>query len=134
MTLLPLNSDVAANDLRTAHQLYYDALDLLADGHPADAAALLRTALALDGGFLDGWHALTRALQDAGELDEAVAAVQRLIALDPEDVLAHTRLSILYQARGMVAEAEQEATRAKLLGWKQQLRQTKAEKSAGELA
>jgi hypothetical protein len=45
--------------------------------------------------------------------------------MDPEDVLVHTRLSILYQHKGMVPEAEAEALKAKLLGWKHQLRQPK---------
>ena len=60
------------------------------------------------------------------ELDEAVAVTQALIASDPDDTLAHTSLSILYQQQGKVPEAEAAALRAKLLGWKQQLRQEPA--------
>jgi hypothetical protein len=41
---------------------------------------------------------------------------------DPDDVLAHTSLSILYQKKGMVPEAEAEANKARVLGWKQQLK------------
>jgi len=37
-------------------------------------------------------------------------------------VLAHTSLSILYQKKGMVPEAEEEANKARILGWKQQLK------------
>jgi len=36
--------------------------------------------------------------------------------------LAHTSLSILYQKKGMVPEAEAEANKARILGWKQQLK------------
>jgi hypothetical protein len=46
-------------------------------------------------------------------------------SLDPEEVLAHTSLSILYQHKGMIAEAEAAALKAKLLGWKKQLQQQK---------
>jgi Flp pilus assembly protein TadD len=70
-------------------------------------------------------HGLIRALQDTGEYDAAIAVAQRLLQLDPEEVLAHTSLSILYQHKGMIAEAEAEALKAKLLSWKQQLRQQK---------
>ena len=70
-------------------------------------------------------HGLIRALQDTGEYDAAIAVAQRLLQLDPEEVLAHTSLSILYQHKGMIAEAEAEALKAKLLGWKKQLRQQK---------
>jgi len=104
-------------------ELYFRGLDLIAEGKSEAAVLLLRESVALDPQFLDAQHALIRALQDAGQLDEAIRTVQQLIALDPDDVLAHTRLSILYQAKGRVPEAEAEATRAKLMGWKKQLRE-----------
>ncbi len=66
--------------------------------------------------------AILRALQDAGAYDEGIAAAQALAERSPDDVLAYTALSILYQHKGLIPEAEQAATRAKLLSWKQQLR------------
>jgi Flp pilus assembly protein TadD len=71
-------------------------------------------------------HGLIRALQDAGDYDQAIATANELIGRDPEDVLAHTSLSILYQHKGMVPEAEAEALKAKLLGWKQELHESSA--------
>ena len=41
---------------------------------------------------------------------------------DPDDVLAYTSLSVLYQKKGMIPEAEAEANKARILGWKQQLK------------
>jgi Flp pilus assembly protein TadD len=70
-------------------------------------------------------HGLIRALQEQGELDAAIAVAQRLLQLDPDEVLAHTSLSILYQHKGMIPEAEAEALQAKLLGWKKHLQQQK---------
>ena len=58
-----------------------------------------------------------------GRHDEAIAVAQRISALDPDDILAHTSLSILYQKKGMVPEAEEEGNKARILGWKQQLKQ-----------
>ncbi len=75
--------------------------------------------------MLDAMHGLIRALQEQGELDAAITVAQRLIELDPEEVLAHTSLSILYQHKGMIAEAEAEALKAKLLSWKQYLKPAK---------
>jgi Tfp pilus assembly protein PilF len=108
-----------------AEELYYEALDRLAAGDAAGAAQRLRRCLEVDPGMLDAMHGLIRALQETGELDAAIAVAQRLLQLDPEEVLAHTSLSILYQHKGMIAEAEAEALKAKLLGWKQQLRKSK---------
>lgn len=126
MTSLPQNTEVHIEERSAAEDAYFRGLDLISEGQTAKAVAVLRECVALDSNFLDALHALTRALQDAGELEEAILVAQRLIALDPDDVLAHTRLSILYQSKGMVPEAEAESTRAKLLGWKQQLRESRS--------
>ena len=109
---------------RLAEELYHQALDLVASGDPA-AAIKFREALALDPNHLDAMHGLIRVLQDVGDFDQAIAVAQELIARDPDDPLAHTSLSILYQHKGMVPEAEAEALKAKLLGWKLELRESR---------
>lgn len=106
----------------TAEDHYYAALDLTAAGEVESAAAEYEKALALDPTFLDAMHGLTRAYQDLNRLDEAIAVAQRIAQQDPEDILAHTSLSMLYQRKGMIPEAEAEANKARVLGWKQQLR------------
>jgi len=109
----------------TAEDLYHEGLDRLAEGDAAGAAQKLRHCLEVDPGMLDAMHGLIRALQEQGDLDGAIVVAQRLLQLDPEDPLAHTSLSILYQHKGLIAEAEAEGLRAKLLGWKKQLQQQK---------
>jgi Tfp pilus assembly protein PilF len=109
----------------TAEDLYHAGLDRLAHGDAAGAARELRRCLEVDPGMLDAMHGLIRALQEQGELDAAIEIAQRLLQLDPDEVLAHTSLSILYQHKGMIAEAEAEALQAKLLGWKKHLQQQK---------
>ena len=109
----------------SAEDLYHEGLDRLAEGDAAGAAQKLRDCLEVDPGMLDAMHGLIRALQEQGDLDGAITVAQRLLQLDPEEPLAHTSLSILYQHKGMIAEAEAEALKAKLLGWKKQLQQQK---------
>ena len=109
----------------TAEELYHQGLDRLAEGDAAAAAENLRRCLEADPGMLDAMHGLIRALQEQGDFDEAIAVARRLLELDPDEVLAHTSLSILYQHKGMIAEAEAEALKAKLLGWKRHLQQQK---------
>jgi Flp pilus assembly protein TadD len=108
-----------------AEELYHAAIDQLAAGNACGAAESFRASLLADPEFRDAAHGLIHALKSADELDEAVTVAQQLIASDPEDVLAYTSLSILYQHQGKIAEAETAATRAKLMGWKQQLREQK---------
>lgn len=108
--------------MEAAEKLYLQALDQLAEGAPGEAAEDFRAALALDPGYGDARHGLVRALQDQGAYEEALSQAQALAADAPEDVLALTAISILYQRMGRIPEAEEAATRAKLLGWKLDLR------------
>ena len=90
-----------------------------------EAIADYEAAIAADPTFLDAMHGLARVYQDTEQFDKAIAVASRITELDPDDVLAHTSLSILYQRKGMVPEAEAEANKARVLGWKQQLKQGK---------
>jgi tetratricopeptide (TPR) repeat protein len=101
---------------------YYAALDLMADGKLEQAVASYRESLAADPTFTEAMHGLARALQDLERYDEAIAVALRIAEVDPDDVLAHTSLSVLYQKKGMIAEAEAEGAKARVLGWKQQLK------------
>ena len=105
-----------------AEDHYYSAVDHIAEGDLTAAIAAFRASLASDPSFYDAWHGLIRVLQDAGHLGEAIVEANRLEEKDPEDVLVHTRLSILYQMKGMIPEAEAEAAKARILGWKHELK------------
>jgi tetratricopeptide (TPR) repeat protein len=105
-----------------AEDHYYAALDLVAEGHHEQAVEQYQKSLATDPTFTEAMHGLARALQDLNRLDEAIAVAQRISELDPDDVLAHTSLSVLYQKKGMIPEAEAEGNKARILGWKQHLK------------
>jgi len=119
------SSSSPANPRLQAESRYYEALDCLARNEIPAAIAGFRASLEADPEYSDSAHGLLHALKAGGHFDEAVAVAQQLIAANPDDILAHTSLSILYQHQGKVAEAEAEATRAKLLGWKHELRAQK---------
>jgi len=110
-----------------AEDSYYSALDHYAEGRLREAIADYNAAIASDPTFLDAMHGLARAYQDSGEFDKAIEVAHRIVELDPDDVLAHTSLSILYQHKGMVPEAEAEGAKARVLGWKQQLKKGKTQ-------
>jgi Flp pilus assembly protein TadD len=105
-----------------AESHYYAALDYVAEGHDHQAVEEYKKSLAADPSFTDALHGLSRALQNLNRLDEAIEVSKQISTHDPDDVLAHTSLSILYQKKGMVPEAEAEANKARVLGWKQQLK------------
>ena len=111
-----------ANARQKAEDHYYSALDLVAEGELTKAVAEYEASLSADPTFTEAMHGLARALQDLERYDEAIAVAQRMAEIDPNDVLAHTSLSVLYQKKGMIAEAEAEGAKARVLGWKQQLK------------
>jgi tetratricopeptide (TPR) repeat protein len=110
----------SARELAERH--YYAALDLVLEGHHEQAVEEYRLAVTADPKFTDALHGLSRALQDIQRFDEAIETSIRISEIDPDDILAHTSLSILYQKKGMVPEAEAEGNKARVLGWKQQLK------------
>jgi len=113
-----------SNARQTAEDRYYAALDLMADGKLEAAVTAYQESIAADPSFTEAMHGLARALQDLQRYDDAIAVAQRLAELDPNDVLAHTSLSVLYQKKGMIPEAEAEGAKARVLGWKQQLKKS----------
>ncbi len=114
------------NTRGTAEQHFLAGLELFAAGEQQQAIAEYQLALASDPGFTDAMHGLVRIYQDLNQVEDAVALARRIAETDPEDILAHTTLSILYQKKGMVPEAEAEANKARIMGWKQQLRAQKS--------
>ncbi len=108
-------------DSPNADALAHEGLELLANGEAAAAALKFRAAIAADGGHVEAHHGLIRALRDAGQLNQAVAAATALTVLTPDDPLAHAALSIALQHAGHVPQAEAAAGRARILEWKVQL-------------
>jgi len=117
-------ADAAARQKAEDH--YYAALDWVTNGEHERAVEEYQKALEADPTFTEVMHGLSRALQDLGRLDEAIVIAKRIAEIDPEDVLAYTSLSVLYQKKGMIPEAEAEGAKARVLGWKQQLKGNKS--------
>jgi tetratricopeptide (TPR) repeat protein len=122
---MPDPQESSAESRQLAEHHYYAAIDLVAEGHHEQAIEEYRQALVADPKFTDALHGLSRALQDLNRMDEAIVVSKQISEIDPDDILAHTSLSILYQKKGMVPEAEAEGNKARVLGWKAQLKKGK---------
>jgi Flp pilus assembly protein TadD len=105
----------------TADALSQRGMELLAAGSPDEAAQTFRAAIEADPAHMEAHHGLVRALRDAGQHEQSVAAALALTVLTPNDPLAHAALSISLQHAGHVPEAEAAAGRARILEWKVQL-------------
>jgi tetratricopeptide (TPR) repeat protein len=106
----------------TKEEYFEQAVNAFGDEKLDESIEFYQNALALDANYQDALHGLGMALFNRGRLDEAIAVAKKLIEIDPDDILAHTSLSMFYQSQGRIEEAEKEGNAARILGWKQELR------------
>ena len=106
-------------------ELYDQAIDAYADDKFDEAIALYQQALEIDPKYTDALHGMTMCYQAKGDLDAAIELTKKYIAQEPEDILAYTNLSMFYQKKGMVPEAEAAGAQARRLDWKRQLKEGK---------
>ena len=106
-------------------------MELFAEEKVAEAIDAYRDALEKDPNYADALHALAMAYANQEKMDEAIEIAKRLILVTPDDELAHTSLSIFYQRKGMIPEAEEVAAKARTLGWKRQLDEQKKGQGKG---
>ena len=91
-----------------ARSLQREAFAHFVAGRLDEAAAGYRAALAAEPKLAIAWNGLAMVLERQGDLDGAIEAGQKLVALEPDEALGHTSLSIFYQRKGLIREAEDE--------------------------
>jgi tetratricopeptide (TPR) repeat protein len=102
-----------------ARALYKEAFAHFVARRVDEAIAGYRAAVAADPKLAIAWNGLAMALAQQGDVDGAIEAGLRLVELEPDEPLGHTSLSIFYQRKGMIPEAEHEkalATRLAMRG------------------
>ena len=103
---LPFYTAVEARS--RAKEVYQTALHEFAYGSEERAIQLLREVIDLDPLLMDAYESLGVILSRHEQLDEAIALMHRLMALDPDSIMAHTNLSVYYMQQGDKEKAEEE--------------------------
>ncbi len=87
-------------------------------------SALTKLARATDAvpTSFEAWHATAEILFSARRFDESLAAAERAHAIQPDDIFINTSLSRIWMERGDKPRAEHFGARARVLGWKDQLK------------
>ena len=114
----------------TAEDHYYAGIDFFGEGKLDSAIEQYNRALELDPKLIDALHGLAQAYHASQDFHRTIEAAQRILVLEPDDILAWTTISRAYQRMGMIHEAEEAGNKARVLGWKQQLREQKAKGGA----
>jgi tetratricopeptide (TPR) repeat protein len=102
-------------------ELFYEGSDLHGEGRHDEAMARFDRCLEIQPDHLDALLGKAMVYLARNQFDEAIACGKRIVELAPDDVLAHTNLSVFYQRAGRIAEAEEAAAKAKVLDWKRQI-------------
>ena len=112
---------MSENEEVDIEELFYEGSDLHGEGRHDEAMERFERCLSIDPNYLDALLGKAMVHLGKGEFDEAIACGKRIVELAPDDILAHTNLSVFYQRAGKIAEAEEAAAKAKVLDWKRQI-------------
>lgn len=85
----------------------------------------LKRALAIDPGCFAAWLAESEILYSLNKLEDALKAAETAHKINPDDVHVHTTLSRIWVEKGDKKKAEKFSLRARMLGWKEQIRNNK---------
>jgi len=101
---------------------YLGGLKLFGQNKFEDAIAEYRLALEHKPDWAEVLHALATAQSKLGQQEDAIATLQRVIELTPNDPFVFTSFSIFLQRAGKIPEAESAAAKARMLSWKEELK------------
>ncbi len=107
-------------DRRQVH--YLEGIQLFGQNKYDDAIAKYDAALEVDPNWTEAMHGKAMALMGLERYDDAIAVGQRIVELDANDAFAHTSLSMFFQRKGMIDEAEAEGAKARMISWKEELK------------
>lgn len=94
---------------------YSAALDMMANDCYVDSADAMKKILIECPDFLDVYEGLAMVLSHQGKFDDAIQIIQQLIVRDPENIMAHASLSVLFMKKGMIEAAEEAKAKATVL-------------------
>ena len=91
-----------------ARTLYREGFQHFAEDRIDEAIDCYRRAVEAEPDLAIAWNGLSMTLRRKGDFDGAIEAGLKIVELEPNDPLSHTNLSILYQEKGLIQEAEDE--------------------------
>jgi cytochrome c-type biogenesis protein CcmH/NrfG len=86
------------------------------------ALAKLQRATAAASASFEAWHALAEINFSLRRFDAALTAAEKAHAVRPDDLFINTTLSRIWMEKGDKAMAEKFGAQAKILSWKDQLK------------
>ncbi len=108
-------------EISELEEFFYAGADLHGEGKHIEAIEVFDRCLARDSEYKDAILGKAMCYLAMEDYQRAIELGQRLVEIDPEDVLSYTNLSMFYQRAGMIEPAEEAGAKARVLDWKRQL-------------
>jgi tetratricopeptide (TPR) repeat protein len=97
----------------TPEEHYQKGMEYFGEDRLEQAIDELTQAVSKNPNFGDALNALTMCYYHHGNFDEALKYGRQFSVLEPTNPLAYTSLSMIYNAKGMIQEAEDMGAQAK---------------------
>ncbi len=105
-----------------AIEAYKRATGLYGEAKYEEAIAAYEEAIGHKPDWPEAMLGLAMAQMQANKLDAAIATGNRVVELDPNDPSAYTSLSMFWQRKGDIDEAEKQQAKARMASWRQELK------------
>lgn len=115
-----------------SRRLHEEGIALFGADRFPEALRRFERAVLLDPGNTAAHEATGVTLERMGLLEEAIAAIETLTEVDPENPMAWTNLSRYYAQQGRIEEAERAKAKSMALSWKREAGEAAARKRAAE--
>ncbi len=98
--------------MESKEELYDQALTLFAQNELEEAIRVFLDITQNHPDYIEGHMGLAHSYERMQNYDGAIEAVKNAIDLNPHDSLAYSSLSMFYQRKGMISEAEEAMAQA----------------------
>lgn len=111
--------------MESIEDLYVKGLDLTLAQKYEEAVKVYEQILDKDQKYMDAYHSLAMTYMHLGNLDKAIEVEQKALEVNPDELMAHSNLSVFLQKKGLIQEAEAAKSKATILSWKQEAKERK---------
>jgi len=101
---------------------FKNAMKLFGEERYPEAIVEYQRALDEQPEWTDAMLGLGVAQMNDGRFDDCIATCMKILELDGDHAFAHSTLSMCYQRKGMIPEAEQWQAKARMISWREELK------------
>ena len=123
MLVSPIMPEYRKENINDLQALVEEATFDYTMGDNDEALRKLNMVVGQDPGLFEAWHAMTEIYFSEKRYDDALAAAEKAHAIRSDDVHINTSLSRIWMEKGDKKTAEHFGTQARILGWKDQLKE-----------